>query len=455
MSRILIVEDADSLRDVLQVVLKHQGNIVDAFPTAEEALEVIRQGKDYDCIISDFKLPKMNGIDFLREFRKISERTPFIIMTAFGSVEIAVEALKEGANDFICKPFEPQDFCDSIQQTIKHRQVIYRELGLESKRSRRFLTINNKAERILNDARKAAKVDSTVLILGESGVGKELLARFIHEHSDRKDKPFVAVNCAALPAELLESEFFGHVAGAFTGATQSRIGMFEYAAEGTIFLDEIGEMPASLQVKLLRALQEKEIKKVGSNDIVKVAPRVICATNVDVIKAVENKDLREDFYYRIAVIELKIPPLRERKDDIDLLVGRYMDHFAEVLGKEKPTIDNEALELLKQHSWPGNARELENVIERAMVLAKDTILVEHLGLNLNLDFEAIQDAALTLPEIAGKASREAEFSAIVKALEYTRGNKSRAAKLLGVSYKTLLNKVKEYDIEGLEALNSA
>ena len=446
MSKILIVEDADSLRDVLQVVLRHEGNEVDSFATAEEALEAIRTGKEYECVISDFRLPGINGIEFLKNFRAISQSTPFIIMTAFGSVDVAVEALKEGANDFISKPFEPQEFCNTVYQILKHKQVIDRDLGLVCKRARRFLTVNQKTEKIIDQARKSAKVDSSVLILGESGVGKELLARFIHEHSNRKNKPFVAINCAALPADLLESECFGHEAGAFTGATQRRVGMFEYASEGTIFLDEIGEMPASLQVKLLRALQEREIKRVGGNDIIKVSPRVVCATNIDVMKAVDSGDLRDDFYYRIAVIELTIPPLRERKDDIDLLVERYIDYFADSMGREKPKLDPTAIEMLKQHSWPGNARELENVIERAMVLAKETILPEHLGITLNLDIESIKEAAMTLPQIAGKASREAELSAIVKALDHTSGNKSKAAKLLGVSYKTLLNKVKEYDI---------
>lgn len=446
MSKILIVEDADSLRDVLKMVLEHEGHSVSAFATAEEGLAAVKSGKEIDCLVSDFMLPGMNGIELLREFREITKKTPFILMTAYASVEVAVEALKDGANDFICKPFEPQEFCSTVSQIVKHKQVVERELGLLSKRARRFLTVNPKTEKILEQAKKSARVDSTVLILGESGVGKELLARFIHEHSSRSDKPFVAVNCAALPADLLESECFGHEAGAFTGATQSRVGIFEYASEGTIFLDEIGEMSPSLQVKLLRALQQKEIKRVGGNKTLHVNPRVVCATNIDIMKAVDSGELRDDFYYRIAVIELTIPPLRERRDDIDLLVDRYLDYFSEAMGKDRPKLSPETLSMLKKHSWPGNARELENVIERAMVLAQGELLPEHFGLTLNLDIESIQEASMTLPEIAGKASREAEFSAIVKALEHTDGNKSKAAKILGVSYKTLLNKVKEYDI---------
>ncbi|MEZ4753030.1 MAG: sigma-54 dependent transcriptional regulator [Bdellovibrionota bacterium] len=449
MSKILIVEDADSLRDVLQIVLQNEGKEVDAVADAESALDAIRSGKDYDCIVSDFKLPNMNGIELLREFREISQNIPFIIMTAYASVDVAIEALKEGANDFICKPFEPQEFCSSVDQIIKHKQVIDREYGLVSKRARRFLTVNQRAEKVLKMANKAAKVDSSVLILGESGVGKELLARYVHEHSNRKDKPFVAVNCAALPPDLLESECFGHEAGAFTGATQARIGMFEYASEGTIFLDEIGDMPALLQVKLLRAIQQREIKRVGGNENIKVNPRIICATNVDLMHAVEAGIVRDDFYYRIAVIELTIPPLRERKDDIDLLVNKYLDHFAEAMNREKPVLSELSKAALKKHSWPGNARELENVIERAMVSAQDVIHPEHLGINLNIDIDSIQEAAVTLPKIASDAARKAEYSAILKALDHTEGNKTKAAKLLGVSYKTLLNKVKEYDINPL------
>ena len=301
-------------------------------------------------------------------------------------------------------------------------------------------------QHVLGQARKVARVDSTVLILGESGTGKELVARYIHEHSSRKDRPFVAVNCAAMPPELLESEFFGHEAGAFTGATQDRKGVFEMSSEGTLFLDEIGDMAPALQVKLLRALQDKEIKPVGGTDSIKVNPRIIAATNQPIEEALKTHRLREDFYYRLAVVTLNIPPLRGRPDDVTLLVQYFMEYFCNAAGKQLIQMDATAWDLLKRYPWPGNTRELENVIERAVILAQDKIFPEHLGIQLGLSIEALEEATLTLPEIALRASQQAEIEIIRKVLLKTRGNKTQAAKLLGVSYKTLLNKVKEYKL---------
>ncbi|RMG41047.1 MAG: sigma-54-dependent Fis family transcriptional regulator [Candidatus Dadabacteria bacterium] len=446
MEKLLIVEDADSLRDVLSAVLQAKGYSVDAVSSAEEALNCFKENQ-YDCILADFKLPGMNGIELLTEFRKNNTRTPYIIMTAFGSIDIAVAAMKEGANDFLTKPFEPQVLCTVIKEVISHKRIIDRNLGTRTKRERSFLTENPATQRVLKHAKKAAAFDSSVMILGESGTGKELIARYIHDHSPRAGQPFVAVNCAAMPSELLESEFFGHEAGAFTGATQTRVGVLELASEGTIFLDEIGDMPAALQVKLLRALQEREIKRVGGVKTIKVNPRIISATNVKVEEAIRDKKLREDFYYRLAVITLEIPPLRERKQDIDLLADYYINYFCNVTGKHGLKLDSDAREIMRSYHWPGNARELENVIERAVILAEDTIRLEHLGINLSFDFDAIQETACTLPEIAGRAARKAEREAIRKILNQTMGNKTKAAEILGVSYKTLLNKVKEYQIQ--------
>ena len=397
------------------------------------------------CIIADFKLPGIDGIEFLRRVREHSHSVPFLLMTAFGSIDIAVEAMKIGANDFLCKPFEPQTLCDVIKDLMQHKRIVERTTSLRNRRDRMFLTSHASGEKILHQAKKVAAVDSSVLILGESGTGKELLARYIHEHSSRRDKLFVAVNCAAMPADLLESEFFGHEAGAFTGATQSRPGVFEVASEGTIFLDEIGEMPLNLQVKLLRALQEKEIKRLGGCKLIKVDPRIISATNHNIEEALAKHTLRDDLYYRIAVFSFTIPPLRERSCDIDLLTKYFLDYFSSQLGRSvllSPT----AKELLHRYAWPGNARELENVIERAVILAEGEILPEHLGLQLDLDFESLSEASATLSEIAGRAVRRAETDTIRKALERTMGNKSRAASMLGVSYKTLLSKVRDYEI---------
>ena len=449
MSAILIVEDADSLREVLKSVLENEGHQVSACASAEDALETLKPSQ-FDCILADFKLPNKNGIELLQEVRKTSKHVPYVIMTAFGSIEIAVQAMKLGANDFITKPFEPSNLCTMLEQVIQHRRILDRTLGAKARRERNFLTKNRGAENLLTQARKVARVDSSVLILGESGTGKELVARFIHEHSPRSDKPFMAINCAAMPAELLESEFFGYEAGAFTGATQSRSGILEVASEGTVFLDEVGDMSPTLQVKLLRALQEGEIKRVGGNKIIKVAPRIICATNKNIEEALAIGELREDFFYRIAVITLEVPPLRERPEDVELLINYFIEYFCNSIGKSTIQIDQNARHVLTHYNWPGNARELENVIERAVILADDKITAEHLGISLDPALQALDQAALSLTEIAAQASRKAEIDLITRVLNQTAGNKTKAAQILGVSYKTLLNKVKEYALDAKE-----
>lgn len=450
MERILIVEDVDSLREVLCSVLASEGFEVVSCGSAEQALDHLNDASNtFDCILADFRLPKMNGIDLLKQVRSIHPSVPYLIMTAYGSIDIAIEAMKLGANDFLCKPFEPTVLKSVIHDVITHRRIVAREHGLSTRRGRVFQSAHPSMDHILNQARKVAAVDSSVLILGESGTGKELLARFIHEHSSRRDKPFIAINCAALPAELLESEFFGHEAGAFTGATQSRSGVFEIGSDGTIFLDEIGDMPLQLQVKLLRALQEREIKRLGGSKPIKVNPRIISATNHNVEEAIQTGSLREDFYYRLAVISFTIPPLRERPSDIESLANYFLSYFSERLNKPL-SLDDEALAMIKAYHWPGNARELENVIERASILAEKTVCKDHLGVSLKFDHESMDEAQTSLTAIATHAARQAEIELIKRTLQKTRGNKTKAAHLLGVSYKTLLNKVKEYEIQALD-----
>lgn len=446
MDKILLVEDTDSLRDVLKSVLESEGYSVDAYSNAEGAIESLKRSK-YSLVLSDFKLPQKNGIELLQSTREISKQIPFLLMTAYGSIEIAVEAMKEGANDFITKPFEPDYLITVIKDVLKHNRILERNLHGRIRTERPYLTKNPAVLEILKQVNKVSKVDTSVLILGESGTGKELIARSIHQNSPRKDKPFIAVNCAAMPAELLESEFFGHEAGSFTGATQTRLGVFEVASEGTIFLDEIGDMPLQLQVKCLRALQEKEIKRVGGNRNIKINPRIIAATNHNIEEALTAGTLREDFYYRLAVITFNMMPLRDRKEDIEMLVQHYLDFFSKETGKEGVAISKDAMKTLKTYHWPGNARELENVLERAVILADKEIRNEHLGINIDINLQAIEDAAFTLHEISGKAAKRAEVDLISKTLNRTMGNKSKAAQILGVSYKTLLNKLKEYSIE--------
>lgn len=445
METILVIEDDTSLREVLCTVLQTGGFNVLSAASAEESLPIF-SSQHIDCVLADFKLPEMNGIELLRKVRESLPHLPYVLMTAFGSIAVAVEALKSGATDYIAKPFEPTSLAGMLKDVIKHNRIVDRDAAERSKKHRAFLTSSPQLEKILAQARHVARVDSSVLILGESGTGKEVLARYLHDHSPRHDKPFIAVNCAAIPPDLLESEFFGHESGAFTGATQSRVGVLELASAGTVFLDEVGDMPPLLQVKLLRALQEHEIRRVGGNKQIRVNPRIIAATNRDVEAEIASGEMRDDFYYRLAVITFNLPPLRERKEDIMPLVERSMRHFAALMGKESISIDPVAQDMLLAYAWPGNVRELENVVERAVLMCDDEIRAEHLGIYVRLDIAAIEESIKTLPEIASQAVRKAEVEAIERALHVTGGNKSKAADLLGVSYKTLLNKVREYSI---------
>ena len=442
-NRVLVVEDSESLRDVLVTVLNNEGFEARGCASAEDAL-VLLESNGWSCILSDFRLPGMNGIELLSATRKVLPSVPFVIMTAYGSIDIAVLAMKEGANDFITKPFEPPILSNLLRQVIQHKQIIDRSSVPKVNRPKCIVTNNPRLLKILDQAQQVAQVDASVLILGESGTGKELLARYIHDSSPRKDKPFIAINCAAMPPELLESEFFGHEAGAFTGATQTRIGMFEAASEGTIFLDEIGEMQPFLQVKLLRALQEREIRRVGASRSIKVNPRVLAATNKEIEPAIVGGELRGDLYYRLAVVTFTLPPLKDRIEDIPALVRHFTDRLGSEMGQEGLRVSADALDFLEHYTWPGNVRELENVIERAVVLADNEIRPEHLGITVQLNVSALQEASTTLGEIASRAAEKAEREVIEQVLKQTRGNKSRAAEILGVSYKTLLNKVKQY-----------
>lgn len=444
MDRVLIVEDSDSLRDSLKRVLEKEGYEVEAKASAEEALSSLQE-KPFSLILSDYKLPGITGVDFLKRTREKSPTVPFLVMTAFGSIELAVEAMKFGANDFLSKPFEPSDLCSVVKDMVHHQRVLDRHVGRAQRRKRQIMTSNEIFLDIIEKTKKAAKFDTPILILGESGVGKELLARHVHEHSPRNREKFVSINCAAIPPQLLESEFFGHEAGAFTSATQSRAGLFEIAKNGTIFLDEVGDMPQHLQVKLLRALQEGEIRRVGGTHSIKINPRIIAATNKSVDRS-EGSLLRDDFYYRLAVFSVTIPPLRERKEDLRQLVKMLLEDFCLNVGVSVPEIDPECWELIKSYNWPGNVRELENTLERASLLCKDVLLPEHLGITPKIDFDSIKEILSTLPEVAEQASRYAEIEMIRKMLDKTAGNKTKAAEMLGVSYKTLLNKCKEYQI---------
>lgn len=446
MERILVVEDTPSLREGLETVLSSEGYAVASAGTAEEALQIL-SSEEFSLILSDLKLPGISGIDFIRASKEKGTKAPIIVMTAYGSIEIAVEAMKLGATDFVTKPFDPQQLCDIIAQVIEYRRIISRNFSSARRSGRRLVTKSPHMEQVLHECRRAASLNSTVLILGESGTGKELVAHYIHDSSPRAEKPFVPVNCGSMPSELLESEFFGHVAGAFTGATEQRIGLFEVANHGSIFLDEIGNMPSHLQAKLLRALQESEIKPVGSTKLRKIDVRVISATNSDIEADIRSRTFREDLYYRLSVMVITVPPLRERKEDIELLANYFVKRFSNEAGHQPPEMTMPTVKLLQAYNWPGNVRELENAIERALVFwEKGPLMPEHFELERKAG--KIWDASpRSLAEVSGEAQKIAEIAAISNALTLSLGNKSQAARLLGVSYKTLLNKIKEYNLE--------
>ncbi|MCB0343992.1 MAG: sigma-54-dependent Fis family transcriptional regulator [Bdellovibrionales bacterium] len=440
---ILVVEDTPSLRDVLAQVLSGEGYAVNTTATAEEALELI--GKtDFTMVLSDLKLPGKSGLDLIADTRAMNKRMPIVVMTAFGSIDIAVDAMKLGATDFITKPFDPEDLCQLIGQIVEHRRIIDRSSDSKHKA---FVTQNDAAADMLMQAKKVAPLGCPVLILGESGTGKELVARYIHEQSPRTDERFVAVNCGSMPSDLLESEFFGHEAGAFTGANEQRVGLFEVATHGTIFLDEIANMPANLQTKLLRALQESEIKRLGSTKMRKINTRVISATNADLEKEISEGKFREDLYYRLGVVILEVPPLRRRPEDIPLLANYFVKRFSQEFERPTPALSGAVLKKLANYRWPGNVRELENAVCRAMILSEGPLKPD--SFELKESCVILEDDALrqTLPEAIAETVRRTETEIITKALSQTYGNKSKAAEILGVSYKTLLNKVKEYDIE--------
>ncbi len=443
---ILVVEDDNSLREALKAVLEIHGFEVCPAESAEDATDLLREGS-VDLILSDFLLPGENGLELLKKVRAIDCEVPFVIMTAYGTIDIAVEAMKFGANDFITKPFDPEALCGNLNEVLKVSRIVERSLGPKSKKERVLLTKSPSILRVVEQAKRVALVDSSVLILGESGTGKELIARLIHDNSSRRDKPFVAINCGAVPAGLLESELFGHEEGSFTGATQRRMGLFEYATDGTIFLDEIGDMPPQLQVKLLRVLQEKELKRVGGTLAIKTNARIVSATNCNIKDAIKSGRIREDFYYRIAVIQFKLSPLRERPEDIELLAAHFLEYFSARAGKPVPELNDAAKRVLASYSWPGNARELENIIERAVILSDGVIKPGHLGITSNINFETLDEIGVTLPQIVQRAVRKAEEEQIKRVLAETSGNKTKAAKILGVSYKTLLVKVKEYNLD--------
>lgn len=448
MATILVVEDNVSMAKMLNQTLYSEGYKILLCSDTPCGLEQI-QNESIDLVLTDLRLPSGTGIDILSAVREQSPFTPVILMTAFGRIEDAVKAVKEGAYDFITKPFDPDHLLLLIKRALEKKRLLTENVLLKEGREKDVPGLIGKSPKFLEAVQLAHKVapsKATVMLSGESGTGKEVFAKTIHHLSLYKDGPFVAINCAAIPKELLESELFGHEKGSFTGATDKRTGKFELANKGTIFLDEIGEMDPALQAKLLRVLQGDAIERVGGTKKIEVDVRIIAATNRDLKEAIVNKTFREDLYYRLTVFPITLPPLRERREDIPQLAYHFISTYNTELKKHIRDISEPAMEILIQQPWKGNIRELENCIERAIILCDgSTILPEHLGL-LETAIKTDEVSAGGLAELVSAATRSTEVRAIKSILELTKGNKSRAADILKVSYKTLLTKIKDYGI---------
>jgi len=442
------------MAQMLRETLEAEGYRTAIARDGAEGIRLIREGY-FDLVLSDLKLPKKDGMEVLKACRSERPATPVIMMTAFGTIETAVTAMKEGAFDFITKPFDTDHLLLLIRRSLETRRLLTENALLKDELNARVWVpqIIGKSQAAVEVAQKIQKVapgKTTVLLLGESGTGKELFARAVHNLSPRHAYPFVPINCAAIPRDLLESELFGHEKGSFTGADARKIGKFELADKGTIFLDEIAEMDAGLQTKLLRVLQEGEIERVGGLRPFKIDVRVVAASNKDLEKAVEEKLFRADLFYRLNVFPIAIPPLRERKDDIPLLVDFFVNKYCLELKSGPKTVSEDALGLLMGYPWKGNVRELENCIERAIILCDGGVITpQHIILSTKPSFEGtMQNLPMEGPleETAREATRIAETERILRAMKETRGNKSRAAELLQVSYKTLLTKIRDYGL---------
>ncbi len=454
MRRILVVDDEENIRLVLRTLLRKNGYEVETAEDGEQAIAQLDRF-DPDVVLTDVRMPKVGGLDLLGTLQAKGHRATVIVMSAYGSVDLALEAMKAGAYDYIQKPFK-QDEMLLVLKKAEERESLRREnrkLRAQVESEHTFQSILAKSapmKEVFRTIAKVADFKTTVLVNGESGVGKELVARAIHDRSPRKHKPFVAINCGAIPENLLESELFGHKKGAFTDASSDRRGLFEEASGGTLFLDEIGELPLLLQVKLLRVLQEETIRRLGDSKDIKVDVRVIAATHRDLAADAKAGRFREDLFYRIHVLSLPIPPLRDRREDIPVLVDHFLARNNERLGTKLRGLSSEAQRLLLEYGWPGNVRELENTIERAMVLAEgDCIELHDLPERLRQALDPVQ-VQLASGELSIKKTVAAvEQILIRRALVKTKGNRTRAAELLEISHRALLYKLKDYFIDDL------
>jgi DNA-binding NtrC family response regulator len=450
MADILLVEDQENPRKAISILLKNKGYIVEEAQDGRKAIDMLRR-RFFDLVITDVKMEPIDGMKVLKETRRLWPDTEVIVITAYGTIESAVKATKLGAFNYIQKPFNNEEFLSVVYNALENKTT--------REKTEHFLQeniiINSKQmKRIFDQVSQVARTDSTILIIGESGTGKELIAKAIHANSLRSNKSLITVNCSSLPENLLESELFGHVRGAFTGAIKDKKGLFQEANKGTIFLDEIGEIPLQTQVKLLRVLQEGEIRRVGDNISIHVDVRIIAATNRNLEEEIEKGNFREDLYYRLNVIPIQIPPLRLRQDEITPLVDHFLEKYSKKLNKDVPSISPQAMSLLKNYHWPGNVRELENIIERVVTLTNKNLTNKNIldtkdflsnfpNSHKNLMRRRKKDQDLTLAE--------AERIHILECLDRCSGNQKLSAKMLGISTTTLWRKLKGYKMN-LEAM---
>jgi two-component system response regulator AtoC len=454
--RILAVDDEENMLHFLSKLLKGEGYRVEVARTGREALEKTKES-DFDLAVLDIKLPDMDGMAVLRAFREMAPEANVVMITAYGSIESAVEAMKAGAYDYIVKPFRAEEILKAVEKTLEQRRLRreIQHLRREVERRYSFENIVGKSQAIQEVFRQIERVaasKSTVLIMGDSGTGKELVARAIHHRSHQRNGPFVVIDCGAIPENLQESELFGHIKGSFTGAVNTKRGLFEEADGGTLFLDEAGDLSGPSQAKLLRVLQEGTIRRVGETRTLQVDVRVIAATNKDLAELVQEGRFRGDLYYRLNVVPIHLPRLRDRKEeDIPLLADFFLRRYGAEFRKPVKRVSPSAMDLLISYPWPGNVRELENVIERAVLFCDGEALGEELlPEEVRLRGEAIRlkvpEAPLCLKEAVGKMSQEVEKALIERALGRTGGNRSAAARLLGISRRALLYKMKTYGI---------
>jgi DNA-binding NtrC family response regulator len=455
---VLLVEDKDSLRTMLRLAIEGQGHQVTEARDHAEAIQALHQQRPA-VVLTDLRLPDGDGFGVLCAAKELDAELPVIVMTAYGSIQDAVAAMKEGALDFLAKPVDPDHLLLLLERALAQRRLVTEYILLKEE-----LASRRGAPQIVGEApslkhviaalQRAAGTDATVLLEGESGTGKELFARALHALSERSEGPFVAINCAAIPDTLLETELFGHEKGAFTGAVARKPGKFELAHRGTLFLDEIGDLPLALQAKILRALEQRRFERVGGTASIQVDVRIVAATNKALRAGVAAKQFREDLYFRLSVFPITIPPLRDRQEDIPILARHFVERFCRDMKKKVAALTPSAIQELQKYSWPGNVRELQNSMERAVILADGDIHARHLNLSLHAithpeppSVWSAFDFSGSLADVARRAQAEAEKRKIEQTLKEQGGNKGRASEVLGVSYKTFLMKLKEYGID--------